>query len=665
MSKHIYTRLSLTNFSKNKKMYLPYFLTICGSILFFFILTSLSSNTLIYDRTTGAEAFKGASLLSMVLVTGKGVTSLFATIFLLYANSFVLKNQKKQLGLYRVLGMERKHMVRLIFLENFFIYGMGLVVGVLSGILLDKLMLSGLFRIIGKKAPSGFYINVAAISDSVKLAVLIAVIIMFVSFITIVRTKDIDLLKSDKKGEREPKNRIVLAFLGVVILVAGYIIAHIPNNAFDGIKYFFPAAFLVIIATYILFTAGTIAVLKALKSNKKYYYKTRHFISISGLLYRMKQNAAGLATICILSTSAIVVLSAGTALYANGQKSINEMYPKDVQIRVAGDSKGIVSDIINQQNSKKYELLDRDEVVYYTGLFEIEGNEFKGIDKNNTMDFGSIPDVYVISQDEYNRISGQNVSLNENEILLAQNGEWEFDSKVKLNGKEYNIVSEAKSDVIEYIQDPTMTLFSKILIVTDSVDTAKEMTATATNYTSDEMSSVVYIQFNMNESDDEVTEFTKNIDSKLSENDITGLVACKSEAQDTFNSIYGGIIFIGAILGLLFIMSTAMIIYYKQISEGYEDNSRFEIMQKVGLTKREIRKTIHSQILLVFFLPLVTAIVHAAFALKLVANCLKMVVIVHMPTFILSFIATCVVFSVLYVIVYLLTTREYYNIVNS
>ena len=666
MNKHIYTKLAITNFAKNKKLYLPYFLTICGSILFFYILTSLSSNPLIFDRVTKAEAFKGASLLCMVLTTGKGVTALFAGIFLLYANSFVLKNQKKQLGLYRVLGMERKHMVRLIFLESFALYAAGLAVGAFFGIVLDKLMLAGLFKIIGQTAPAGFYISKTAIKHSAGLAAAVAIVVMFVSFISIVTTKDIDLLKSDKKGEREPKNRIFLALIGAAMLLAGYWISHIPSNAFDGINYFFPAAILVIFATYILFTAGTIAVLKALKANKNYYYKTKHFISVSGLLYRMKQNAAGLATICVLSTSAIVVLSAGTALYANGQKSINEMYPMDVQIRVGAENKEAVSKVIEEQNKdKNYELVDRKDVYYFTGIYCVSGNELTTVDQGMMLDFGSMPDVYVITAEEYNNVTGEKVSLSKNEILLAENGEWTFDKTIKIKGLEYNIVAEVKDDVIDYIQDPTMTLFSKILIVADSFETAKMITEDTANFSSDVTSCVVYTEFNMNESDDTIKEFTSQLDTALAANEIKGQVASKPEAEDTFNSIYGGIIFIGAILGILFIMSTAMIIYYKQISEGYEDKARFDIMQKVGLTKEEIKKTIHSQILLVFFLPLVTAIIHAAVALKIVANCLKMVVIVHMPTFILSFVATCLIFSILYVIVYLLTSREYYSIVNS
>ena len=333
MNKNFYGKMAWDNIRKSKKLYFPYLFTIIGSIMFFYILSSISSNTYIYDPITKVEAFKGAQLLCKVLKTGTLATALFAMIFLFYANSFILKHQKKQMGLYRVLGMERRHMLRLLASEVLYLYGTGLLCGMMLGILFDKLMLVFLVKIVGQTAPSGFYLSQIAVKNSVILALVIALLLLIHSVISILITKDIELLKSTQSGEKEPKNRLVLALSGIIILIAGYSLALKANNVSDGISNFFPAAFMVIVATYILFTAGSIAVLKFLKKRKDFYYTTRHFISISGLLYRMKQNAAGLATICILSTSAIIVLAAGASLYANGERSINEMFPREILIK--------------------------------------------------------------------------------------------------------------------------------------------------------------------------------------------------------------------------------------------------------------------------------------------------------------------------------------------
>ena len=660
MNKNVYGKMARDNIRKSKKLYFPYLFTIIGSIMFFYILSSISSNTYIYDPVTKIETFKGAQLLCKVLKTGTFTTAIFAVIFLFYANSFILKHQKKQMGLYRVLGMERRHMLRLLASEVLYLYGTGLLCGMMLGILFDKLMLVFLVKIVGQTAPSGFYISRIAVKNSVILTLVIALLLLLHSVISILTTKDIELLKSTQSGEKEPKNRLVLAFGGMIILIAGYSLALKANNVSDGISNFFPAAFMVIVATYILFTAGSIAVLKFLKKRKNFYYTTRHFISISGLLYRMKQNAAGLATICILSTSAIIVLAAGASLYANGERSINEMFPREILIKTnelsLAETNETVETVLKRHQLTAEETIS---VAYGTSLFIVTETGLSSDFETNFMDLGSVPDFFVLTLEEYNRIYGTKETLGENEVLLYATNNIYAKDTLEYDGITYQVKGSAKSDCLEYIQDSSMALFSKMLLVVPD-QSVFERFVTPPDDPTFAPNHINHVAFNLDGDKDKISDFITDLT-----NSFTCTISYKQDEQDEFYSMYGGILFIGIVLGLLFIMSTVMMIYYKQISEGYEDKERFLIMQKVGLSKPEIKKTIRSQILLVFFLPLVTAIIHTSFALKIISKCLGLVVLVHMPTFITSFIITCLIFSVIYVIVYIFTSKEYYNIVNE
>ncbi|MBQ3601426.1 MAG: ABC transporter permease [Lachnospiraceae bacterium] len=662
MNKNMYGKMAIDNIRKSKKLYLPYLLTIIGSIMFFYILSSISANNYIHNPATNREAFKGAEFLCRVLRTGKSVTALFAVIFLFYANSFILKNQKKQLGLYRVLGMERGHMVRLLAWEILCLYGIGLIGGMVLGILFDKLMLVFLFRIIEQKAPVGFYFSQTGVINSIILAISIAIVLLLRSTISILKAKDIELLKSDQTGEKEPKNRLFLALSGMVVLLIGYTMALKINNSYEGIMNFFPAAFMVIIATYILFTAGSIVVLKFLKKRKKFYYTTRHFISVSGLLYRMKQNAAGLATICVLSTSAVIVLAAGASLYANGERSIQEMYPREVFVKVQGDALEKTNQIMEEQLTS-HGVSDEENIsaVYGTGFFALTDTGITANMDNYFTGFDTMPDLYVFTLEEYNRIYGTEEILGEQEILLYSSNQLYTKDTLEYQGVTYQVKGRAKSDCLDYIADSSMSLFSKMILVVpsqavyDSFINEKEETS----------STITYVAFNLSGSNEVEQEFITDLKASFEEKMKNSDVRYKEDERDEFYSMYGGILFIGIILGILFLMSTVMIIYYKQISEGYDDRERFVIMRKVGLSQKEIQQTIHSQILLVFFLPLVTAILHATVALKIVSKCMGMVVLVHMPTFIISFLVTCFIFSVIYVVVYKFTSRSYYHIVNE
>lgn len=660
MNKHIYTKLAVSNILKNGKIYLPYLLTVLGSMMIYFLIGSIGSNPNIYSLENQKEAFKGAMTLCGIIQSGTFLMSLFIFIFLLYANSFILKHQKKQFGLYRALGMERKHIVKIIFVEEMTIMGVGLVAGLVTGILLDKLMLVILFKIIGQTALSGFFLNVQSLLQTCLLAAIIFALILVFNVLSTLSMKDIDLLKSEKMGEKEPKNKPINTLLGIALLVWGYSKALKTTNVGTAINDFFPAALLVMGATYLLFTAGSITLLKFLKKNKSYYYQTKHFISVSGMLYRMKQNAAGLATICILSTAAIIVLSAGVSLYANGERGISQQFPRQV-IFYVDDATGEETReaLYRELSTGDFRAENVETCTFASQVYtRTEDGIARGIEQ--FAGFEHTPDTYILTLEEYNRVSGTNETLNEGEILLYASDDFYVDETLNFEGKTYTIKGKAETTSLKYIQISSMAMFSKLLIVVENE-------AVRDFFLGEDRDNILtWMGFDFQEEDgvEKAATFADGICETLAARGIDYQVMLKQQEQEYFYSMYGGILFVGGILGILFILCTMMIIYYKQISEGYEDRERFQIMQKVGLSKEEIKKVIHTQVMLVFFLPLITAVIHAAVASGIVAKCLQMVVIVHMPTFIVSVAGTCLVFALVYGIVYKITSKEYYSIVN-
>lgn len=660
MSKCIYEKMAITNMFKNGKIYLPYLITTIGSMMFYYILSSIGSNPNIFNLATGAEAFKGATILCGILQSGSFASAIFIFIFLLYANSFVLKHQKNQMGLYRVLGIERKHMIRIIVTEELLIFVVGIVAALFLGILFDKLALALLFQIIGQPLPAGFYFNINAIIQTLILTGCIALIILVFNTFSILSTKDIELLKSEKVGEKEPKNRPLQAVLGAVCLAAGYYIALKSMNAGTAINNFFPAALLVMVATYTLFTAGSISILKMLKKNKKFYYQTKHFISVSGMLYRMKQNATGLATICILSTATIIVLSAGMSLYANGERGINERFPRELLLDVATKSGDSVDECL--QDAMRKEDFAAEDVVrctYGTSIFEKTDTGIKTLDTVQFSGFENMPDTYILTLAEYNRFNQTNETLDNGEIFLYSSNDFYTKDTLTYLDTTYQIKGVANKECLRYIKNSTMSLFSDLLLVVPDEEVFEKFMSAYPEAVG------TWVGFNSKHSEQECVAFMEAVSQVFSANGLECQFMIKVQEEQAFYSMYGGIMFIGAVLGILFILCTVMIIYYKQISEGYEDRERFLIMQKVGMSKEEVRSVIHTQVMLVFFLPLVTAIIHSAVALQIVENCLRMVVVVHGPTFILSVVVTCVIFSIAYMIVYKITSREYYKIVNA
>ncbi|NME63033.1 ABC transporter permease [Clostridium cadaveris] len=654
MNKFFYPKLAATTIKKNGKVYIPYILTCIGSIAMFYIIHSISINT-------GLDIMNGGKQLKMLLNLGKWVIGIFSVIFLLYTNSFLIKRRKKELGLYNILGMEKKHISKLMLYETLIIAVLTLVSGIAIGALLSKFMFLLLLKILNFDVTLKFYISKESILSTMLLFISIYAVMLLNNLRQIHLSNPVELLKGGNAGEREPKTKWILTLIGVVSLGAGYYIAVTTENPLSALNLFFIAVLLVIVGTYALFTAGSIAILKALKKNKNFYYKSRNFINVSNMIYRMKQNAVGLANICILSTAILVVLSTTVSLYIGMDDILKTRYPDDIMISISEvqpENIEKVNSIIETEMQKSG--LTKTGALKHGYISEIsmqEDNKFIVANREES----SITNMNIllfITADDYNQLEGKSVQLEQGEVLICADNNTLQGNSVEIFNKQFNIKG--------YIEDLKIkremeNIINGYYIIVSDIDSINEIKVAAGD---EEKGINYYYGLDVEGSMEEQLELTNAIQSSLNNNSIKSSVEGIATARESFFSIYGGLFFIGLFLGLLFIMATVLIIYYKQISEGYDDKERFEIMQKVGMDKREVKKSINSQILMVFFLPLVMAVIHLAFAFKIITSLLKIFNLTNINLFVICTTSTILVFAIFYIVVYYATSKVYYRIVQ-
>lgn len=650
MNNKLYPRLAAENIKKNGKNYVPYIITCIMTVAMFYIIGSLATNP-------GLLSMKiGSNVMPVILGFGTVVVGIFAVIFLFYTNSFLIKRRKKEFALYHILGMGKRHIAKVVALETLYVEIIGIVLGLGVGIALDKLLYLAITKILGEEVSLGFYISTPSIITALVLFGILFCLILLNSLRQIVLSNPVELLRGGNVGEKEPKTKWIMTVLGIICLGVGYYMAITVDNPAMAIGIFFIAVILVIAGTYMLFTAGSIFFLKALRKNKRFFYKYKHFISVSGMIYRMKQNAVGLANICILSTMVLVMISCTSALVIGIDDTINRAYPYDIIItahhpyqdtddnRLEGLKK--LEEVSEKYSDSLEEMGDYTLLDLYCNLTEdnmsLEGNT----------NFGT----QIILSEDHNRYSGDNISLNDGEIFLyAVNTEYNY-SVMTIFGKEYTVGGvEIKNDNYSY---PSITVFVK------DIDALREINDNLNK----EMGDIDNInrfnrifQYNITDGDkkDEIFDAFSEIAEyfPISTTD-------KAAAHDEFAGLYGGLFFLGLFLGSLFVMATILIIYYKQISEGYEDQSRFDIMQKVGMSKIEVKSAIHSQVLCVFFLPLITAGIHTAFAFNIVLKCMFVLGFANIPLYLTCTAVSFLVFAAMYTVIYLITAKTYYKIVS-
>lgn len=647
MSRLFYPKLAAINIKKNSKTYFPFIITCICTISMFYMMHALSMND-------GIDKGPGASAVKNTLQFGTIVIGIFSSIFLFYTNSFLIKRRKKEIGLYNVLGLEKKHIAKILFLEFIYTLLFSLIFGLISGIILNKLMFLALLRILSFKISFGFQLSVQSILFTLTLFVGVFVVNLLFNLIQIKISKPIELLRGSELGEKEPKTKWFMSIVGLIALVSAYVIAVTIKSPVSALSSFFIAVVLVMIGTYALFTAGSIAVLKILRKNKNFYYKTTNFISVSGMMYRMKQNAVGLANICILSTCVLVMISTTVSLYLGVEDAIKNRYPREIMIsssKVTEEQAKNINEIIDVELKNTNINLDKRFNYWSNMLTTKKSNEnFQAV--NESALSNGVYSINLISISDYNKITGESVTLKDDEAVVYSNVEGFDKNSITIENKVFKIKEVLDKPIDEFESDGN-DLFNNYYLFVNNI-----------NLPNIEGQKFYDLEMDVNGSEEDLATITNKIREGLNKNGIDIFVDSSAGAKQDYFSYYGGMLFIGIFLGALFLMATVLIIYYKQISEGYDDKERFDIMQKVGMSKAEIKKTISRQILMVFFLPLITAIIHVGFAFPMITKILKVLNITNVNLFMWLTLATILVFVGIYGIVFNLTARAYYKIVK-
>ena len=666
MRNFFYFRLALTNIKKHARSYVPYIITCVITIAMFYIIKSLAFNL---DKNLSSIAAATSMSLGCIVV------AIFAIIFLFYTNSFLLKKRKKEFGLYNILGMEKKHMSALIATESLIISVISLVLGLIIGIALDKLIFMIVIKLLDGQSPLGFTIIPEAILHTVVLFCIIFAAILLNSVRIVYTTKTIDLLQGSNTGEKEPKTKWLLAILGVLCLGGGYTISIISKNPVTTIGLLFIAIVLVVIGTYFIFVAGITVLLKLLRKNKGFYYKTSHFISISGMIYRMKQNAVGLANICVLSTMVLVMISTTSSLFIGMQDAIDAVLPYDYKITVAND------ETTNQQVKEDLKKTAADNNIKITKFVDYEYLEFNADLKYNcitasdySVESKNLVGLIIVTQQDYNMLKNSNVRLSDGQVIMFYPNSFPY-SDLTIFDQRYKVKESRKiSDFIPGKSRMGYSIYDSYgIVVKDNSQLEQISKYFKSYYSNTEFSrfncSFYDCGFNVDADQKKQLEFNQVLensdifDNLRYKNFVSYFF--KSTMYQDFRDTYSSMFFLGIFLSILFIMATILIIYYKQISESYDDKERYEIMQNVGMSHTEVKRTIRSQVLTVFFLPLIVAGIHVAFAFPIMSRVLSLLGLINVTLYIICTVICFLVFALMYGIIFAITSRLYYKTVNK
>lgn len=666
----LYPKLAVNGIKKNRRIYLPYILTCSGMIMMYYITSFLTVSSFVKEM-------QGGTTMHMLLYMGCGVMVVFSAVFLFYTNSFIIRRRKTEFGLYNILGMDKRNISRILLWETFIIYVSSLVVGITCGVLFSKLAELALTKMLGGAASYTFNAEPKSIIHAMVYYAVIFLLILINSLRQIHLSDPIELMKSENSGEKPPKANYFLAVLGALILGAAYFLAVYIQNPLEAIFAFFVAVIMVIAATFMLFVSGSVALCKILQKNKRYYYKTNHFISVSQMAYRMKRSGAGLASICILSTMVLVTLSSTICLYVGEEDMLARRYPRDIVVDTYSTDEKVVSWSRSAVNTALEKFGETSEnILHYTYLDisgGLVGNEII-LDPNRRDEVGNsdIRQLFIITLADYNRLMGKNETLSDGEVLIyTTKKDYDFDTLTIAEYGTFNIKEHIDAFVPNGVDAEQMTpsvfIFVKDeAIVKELYELQLGIYGNASSYMHD------YYAFDLSCDADKQIEITKEMTDNITKireehpDDWAGVGLDGLESgRSDFYAIYGGLFFLGILFGTVFIAAAVLIMYYKQISEGFEDKSKFSILQKVGMTKSEIRTSINSQVLTVFFAPLAAAGVHMAFAFGIVSRLLMLFGLTDKKLFAIVTLCCFVLFGILYTAVYIITSSSYYKIVSD
>ena len=668
----LYFKLAKTNLSNNKPFYIPYIISSIITVAMLYMMSFLSDNK-------GLNKIMGADSLAIIFRLGVGIIVIFSYIFLFYTNSFIIKRRKKEIGVYNILGMEKRHLSKVLFVETMYSAVISLICGIIVGIVFSKFILMVLYGIIGIHKTVEFFVNIHGIILCIVSFGILFLLTFLYNFMQIKLANPIELLRGTSVGEREPKTKILMTIIGVVCLAIAYYIAITTENPLNVLTLFFVAVLLVVIGTFAIFTAGSIALLKLLRNNKKFYYNKRHFMAVSGMLYRMKQNAAGLASICILSTMVLVVISTTVSMYVGIQDELAARYPNDVCVTVDYNS---VIDKSSEIEKAIFDEIDSAEVknkkaFSYLSVFVGQKGDNFTTDKEH-LSFQNSYLFYILSKDDFikrdNSFKDKIGNIAKGEAVVVLNKK--YDKKdIKIFGKSYKV-----NKSFEHIYDDNLYVLSTLnglgYIILDNNESVQElydvqekMLGKGANYYTNK----IRFDFKSGNKKQKIAAYKKvdNAvkrcfkDNKNDKKEISSYwVESRQENEKNFYLLYGGLFFLGIFLGTMFLMVTVMIIFYKQITEGYDDRERYQILEKVGMSNREVKDTIKSQIRIVFVLPIFAAAIHVTAAFPMVYRLLQMLNLNNEKLFAGCLAVTIIVFAIIYYLVFKVTSRAYYRIVR-
>ena len=671
MHKGIFSRLAKQNIRNNKSTYIPYIITCIFCIAMIYMMEFLR------DCPTLDQAVRQADEVRMIVFTGEIVVEIFCIIFLIYSNSFLMKRRQKEIGLYNILGLERNHIGIVMFLETIITSIGSLAGGIAAGIIGSKLALLLLLKLLHIPSVLGFYISVKGIFTCLFMFGIIFLMILFLNLAKIHLSRPVELLRGNNTGEKEPAAKWLMALIGFICLGAGYYLAVTTESPIKAITIFLLAVILVMAGTYLLFTAGSIVILKFLRRRKSFYYRTGNFISISGMLYRMKQNAIGLASICILSTGVLLMIAMTVSIYFGMNDIMLNRYPYDVDMSVTSISEEECQTAIEAFEKaiadNKVPVEKSVEEIYLDIVCSKNGDQILIKPANTIRNSDSVLVLSLLDQAEYERLTGISANLNDGEIFAWYPSAVQKDS-VTVDEKEFTVKKWLDKNPLTCGEDAVSD--NAVLVVTDEDfkkfdEMRTEMyKGVSSAPAGEDLTLHLGLDITGSETDKidfgtPVMEVVKDLKKNggLSENSwITSGI--RQQEYESYYADNGSLLFIGIFLGSLFLMGTAMIIYYKQISEGYEDQKRFEIMQKVGLSRREVRSSVRRQILMVFFLPLLMAMLHITMAFPMIRRMLLLFGMTNTKLFIGCTAGTVLIFAVVYGLIYLMTARSYYHIVE-
>ena len=676
MKTDFYPRLAWDGIRKNKRFYLPYILTCAGMVMMFYIIHYLEAMPALDDMAGGTTT-------KMILGFGVWVIAVFALIFLTYTNSFLMRRRQKEFGLYNILGMGKKNLSLVYIWETLTVYCISLIAGLVCGIGLSKMAELGLVRMLYGEITYDFTIRSEAISDTFLVFGVIFVFLFLKGIFTLWHLNAISLIKSENIGEKPPRANYLLGIGGILLLAAAYYIAVSIQSPLLALSWFMIAVIMVIIASYMIFIAGSVMMCRILQKNKRYYYQKNHFVAVSSMVYRMKRNGAGLASICILSTMVLVMMLGAGSLYFGAEDSLKTRYPRDISVSmfVSGEEEHRYTPEMKEhliasidQILDDYDVIPQKKECYLSSGIVGMLNDGRlianpeAVNGANVSTMKNVTQIYLIPLNEYNDCMGANETLGEGEVLIYCIRRSYDDPEIVLaDGTVLTVKKQV--DAMMGSGDAAMDIIPSVFIVTNDLEAVSDSINSEFTNINYFCRTELYYGFDTESEAEEEIRLAKEIVERLNDTEEGSFysysVECREAEREDFYGTYGGIFYLGVILSIVFIFATVLIIYYKQVTEGYQDERRFSIMQKVGMTKKDIRRSINSQMMTVFFLPLAAAVLHLSFAFPMVQKLLALFNLRNVSLMILIMGISVLVFGIFYGIIYRVTSNAYYSIVSG